>query len=169
MIDISKNKSEYQNQIRNFLSQLDEESYFIKVSTERVLNSKILLVEPEYNEIVGLCALSKWHGLYKSYFLFKKVCQGKGLGKQSSIQLNESAKGKYNLIVGAVDPANKGMLKVCLSTGYKIIGRRKNIIYLIDPLNFKGEIIYLLFKLLFPLVSLIFSIVMFNKRWEPEI
>ena len=70
--------------------------------------------------------------------------------------------------MGVVDTPNIGMQKVYLQTGYKIIGKKTTLVYLVAPLNQKGYIFYCLLKTFFPLIKILLSILYRKKEWQPE-
>jgi RimJ/RimL family protein N-acetyltransferase len=150
-VDLTPNIEKYRDKIDIFLKDLDTEKEFIGLNVKRLIKSELVFAALHKNEIIGISGLQKKHGISRRYTVLRRDYQGKGLGKKFSSKILAHAKKDHNIIMSVIDENNLRALKMASSMGYKKAGRRRDLLTLLLPLNFKGFFLFYLIRLLFPL------------------
>jgi GNAT superfamily N-acetyltransferase len=153
--DITDALCEYQDKINLFLSLLETERKVFNLTTERVMTSEMILIVLIGGECIGLGGLERKLEISRSIMILKQSCQGKGIGKIFSQRILEKAKQNHNIILAVIEEDNTPSMRMHLSVGYKMVGKRGHLCYLFCPLNTKGLIMYYCIKALFPTVKVL--------------
>jgi predicted acetyltransferase len=152
---ISPIDAKWGQQISIFLNGLNIEKIFFNLTTDRILKSELIIAAIIDDEIAGIGSLENKYRVIRATIMFKSKFQGKGLGKKMVNKIHESAHGIYNLLMAVIDQENIPSLNLFKSMEYQVIGKRENLYYLFCPLSTNGRIMLALFKIIFPLVSML--------------
>ena len=156
MKNITDSLSQYRYPIESFISKLEGEKRYYNLTTERVMNWDLVMVEMAKDEIVAIAGLERKLGLIRSGIMLRKELHRKGFGKRFLFEVHEEAKNQgYHVIWGLVSEGNAAAVQLATSLGYKFLGKRQNMDNVIAPLDSTGRIIYYLARALFPLVKVI--------------
>lgn len=151
--NITNHLSEHYNHIDLFVRELDSEKQFFDLTTARIMRCEIVIIALGDNKIIGIAAVERKYGIARSLMMVKKDFQGKGFGKQFMVALLGEAKNTHNMIMAIVDDKNIMSMRMHLAKGYRIVGKRGKLCYIMNPLNKKGLFLYYLIKILFPIMK----------------
>jgi len=146
---------DYREHIDQFLKTLGSEKAHFNPSTERVLDSEVVLIAVLDNRIIGLGGIELKYNIPRSIIILDKTSQGKGLGKKLMTEILKEGRNNHNIMVGVIEEGNNAALRLDLSVGYKMCWTRNNLHYLFYLYNIKGLIIFYMIKALFPLIKVI--------------
>lgn len=156
IINITKEKNRYKELINYFIESLHEEKQYFKLDKKRFAEFKLTIAAFSDGKIVGLAGFERKVVFLRSLIMVKKEYQGIGLGKYLYQKLmDEARKEHYSIILGATSENNYKAQKLHYSVGYKYAGKKDNLIYFINPLNLKGQIIYYLIRIVFPVLRMV--------------
>ena len=153
MKNITGNAAQYKKQMEYFFNSLESEKKYFNLTMERLLKWELIMIEVSGDEIIAVAGLEKKWGIVRNNLMIKKEHQGRGLGKQIIDELVDEIKKKYAMVMAVISEQNSGSIKLHLQKGYRRIGRRQTLDYLIKPINQKGVVVYFLMKTFFPFLK----------------
>lgn len=155
--NITKNASDYADELKNLVEKLDDEKQFFNLKYDRIENLKLVAIARNENgEIIGVAGIEKKLCISRSIMMILGKYHGKGIGKAFMLfLLNEAKLYKYHLIMGVVDENNIGALKMDYSTGYRYCGKRGKLVYIFNPLSKFGKVLFFIIKTGFPIINCI--------------
>jgi len=153
--DITGTLSEYRDRVDMFLLSLGPEKRFFNLTVDRVMKAELMMLVLFDNEIIGLGGLERKLGISRSIIILQHNSQGKGIGKMFHMKIIGIAKQKHDLILGVIEQENIQSIRMDLSLGYRLAGKRGNLYYLFCPLNTKGNLMYYCIKTIFPIINMI--------------
>jgi hypothetical protein len=139
----------YKDRLEIFLDKMDSEKRFFNLTLERALRSEFVLIVLLNNDIIGIGGVEVKYGIPRSFIMLDKSTQGKGIGRTFAWEIQHEASKHHNFLLGIIEENNNAPVKLSLIYGYKIVGKRGKLIYLICPLNSQGLLLYLAFRFLF--------------------
>jgi hypothetical protein len=151
----SKEWDKYNAELCTFFADLDvEKKFFTYLNMEYVKKSDFMIAAFDGDKIVGVAGVETTHLIaHKGYVGAKKEYQKIGLGAFLSMQRNNEAKKRYDLIILKIDKNNIVTQKMSRARGYKVLGRRFSDDYLALPFNSRGVFLFNLLRLLLPIVN----------------
>ena len=155
MKDITDDVLCYKKEMETFIDQLDSEKKYFKLTVERVLKWELIAIETVAGEVVAIGGLEKKFGTIRSNLILRKDVQGQGLGKRFLGEIIKVAREKHHAIWALIMKENTPSLKLHLGFGYRLIGERQDLLYLMIPLSAPGYVYFCLVRGLFPLVRIV--------------
>ena len=153
--NITDKLDEYNDEIDLFIEKLGHEKKYFDITTKRIMQSVIVFLAIYNNETIGIAGIERKYGMLRNYVTIIKEYQKGGLGPRFTLHMLEEAKKTCNIILAIVEENNYGALKGGAAIGFKKVGQRENLCYILKPLNKKGVFLFFLIKLLFPAVKLV--------------
>jgi phage-related holin len=153
--NITKEIYTYQDRIKQFLDELNEEKKYFKLTLRRILRSVLVIISTLNDQIVGITGLEKKWGIIRGYVVVKNQYQGMRIAETLfKERMRQSSGLKCNLIMAVVEKGNTRSINHCISRGYRTGGRWGNLLYYFLVLNYKGYLQYILIRILFPFLKL---------------
>jgi RimJ/RimL family protein N-acetyltransferase len=151
--NITNNLIQYRKQIEYFLNTLQDEKKYFNLNMDRLMKWEFVLIEQVDNKIIAVAGLERKWGIVRNNVIVKAEYQRQGRGTKILYELIDQTKERYALLMAVISEDNLASLGLHLKTGYKMIGRRQTLHYLIRPVNRKGTFLYYLLITLFPLIK----------------
>jgi RimJ/RimL family protein N-acetyltransferase len=148
---ITSDFSQYKKQIEDFLSTLQSEKKYFNLTIDRLMKCEFVIIEQVNNKIIAVAGLEKKFGIIRDVIMIKAEYQRHGLGTKILYALIYQTKERHALLMALIKDHNIASLRLHMKAGYKKIGRRQNLDYLVRPINCKGNFLYYLLKTSFPL------------------
>ena len=154
-LNITDQLSEYEKNIRHFVSLLDSEKEFFRITQERILKSIQVIIARKGSEICGIAGLERKYFFSVAYIVVKQKYQGTIIGARLIIKNVEESKKIKNIICSVVEEKNLKSITFTRKFGPQYIGKRGKLCYFALPFNWKGNVLFYIIKVLFLLRKLL--------------
>ena len=154
-LNITDQLSEYEKDIRYFVSLLDSEKEFFRITPERILKSIQVIIARKGSEICGIAGLERKYFYSLTYVMVKEKYQGKTIGARLTIKNIEESKKIKNIICSVVGEKNIRSIAFTRKFGPQFIGKKDKLLYFALPFNWKGKVLFYIIKVLFLLKKLL--------------
>jgi len=148
-LNITDQLSEYEKNIRHFVSLLDSEKEFFRITPERILKSIQVIIARKGSEISGIAGLERKYFFSLAYVIVKEKYQGTIIGARLQIKNIEESKKIKNIIYGVIEEKNFKSITFNRKLGIQNIGKRGKLCYYALPFNWKGNTLFYIIKVLF--------------------
>jgi len=154
-LNITDQLSEYEKNIRHFVSLLDSEKEFFRITPERILKSNQVIISRKGLEICGIAGLERKYFISLAYVLVKEKYQGTIIGARLQIKNIEESKKIKNIICGVIEEKNFKSITFNRKLGIQNIGQRGKLCYFGLPFNWKGNTLFYIIKVFFQLRNIL--------------
>lgn len=153
MKNITNNLIQYKKQIEHFLDALQSEKKYFNPHIDRIMKCELVIIEQAGNEIIAVAGLEKKLGIVRDMLIIKREFQRQGLGTKILCELINQTNKRHFLLMAVISEDNTASFRLHMKTGYKMIGNRQTLDYVVKPINRTGTLLYYLLKTLFPLLT----------------
>jgi hypothetical protein len=144
----------YYSKLEKFIDNLEEETIFLPITFQRVINSVLIFGAFHNNEIVGLGGVEKKYGIFRSYTIVNKKYHRLKIGKNLNILKIDTTFRYINFLLSIIDERNSKSIRMITSFGFKQIGKRQKLNYYGKYVNIGGLLLFYFIKVTFPFLIL---------------